>query len=366
MAEKIHRYPCPSCSADLLYDARDACLTCPFCGRKEPIPQSADEVNERAFEQYLQISDKHLAVLYTNALEVKCNSCSATVTFAPPQVAGECPFCGSQIVAQPKAADPLVAPEGILPFSLNQQNADEALKKWLSTRWFAPNALKHLAYREGASGIYLPYWTFDAHATTFYEGERGEHYYVTEEFTQTDAQGNSVRRTRQVQKTRWYAAGGQVENWFDDLLVAATKSIATERLRTLEPWDLHSLKAYEPAFIAGFKAQRYEIELQAGFEIAKQQMVPSIENAIRQDIGGDEQRIHHYRSHYSGITFKHILLPVFLGAYRFRQKPYQVMINARTGLVQGERPYSFWKIFFFVLTLIIIIGLLIFLFSGKN
>lgn len=141
----------------------------------------------------------------------------------------------------------------------------------------------------------------------------------------------------------------------DDILVPATTSVSRPRLTSLEPWDLGALKPYEPAFLSGFKAQRYQVELPEGFEEAKVIMSSIIEQDVREDIGGDEQRIDSISTSYSAVTFKHILLPVYIGAYRFREKVYQVMVNARTGEVQGDRPYSFWKIFFFVLFLIVVI-----------
>ena len=69
----------------------------------------------------------------------------------------------------------------------------------------------------------------------------------------------------------------------------------------------------------------------------------------RQRIGGDTQQIHSVNSPYDAITFKHLLLPTWLMAYRYHNKVYQVFINAATGEVQGERPYSPWKITFAVL-----------------
>ncbi len=90
-------------------------------------------------------------------------------------------------------------------------------------------------------------------------------------------------------------------------------------------------------------------------------MASIIEQDVREDIGGDEQRIDNISTSYSAVTFKHILLPVYIGAYRFREKVYQVMVNARTGEVQGDRPYSFWKIFFFVLFWIAVIAVVAYL-----
>jgi DNA-directed RNA polymerase subunit RPC12/RpoP len=363
-AVKPRTYTCPGCAANLLFEPQDGCLTCPYCGRKEMIPESAEEVQERSYADYLHPRSDQLKTLSATALEVKCDSCGAVVTFAPPEVAGECSFCGVKIVAQPKSADPLVAPEALLPFGISSRQSSDSVKKWLSTRWFAPNVLKKLARQESIDGVYLPFWTYDAHTTSHYTGERGEHYYETETYSETDAQGNTVTRTRQVQRTRWYSASGKVSRWMDDILVPATISVSRPRLTSLEPWDLDALRPYEPAFLSGFKAQRYQVELPEGFEEAKTIMAPIIEDDVREDIGGDEQRIDDVSTSYSAVTFKHILLPVYIGAYRFREKVYQVMVNARTGEVQGDRPYSFWKIFFFVLFLIAVIGIVIYF--GKS
>jgi ribosomal protein S27E/ribosomal protein S27AE len=363
--KKIHRYHCPACGADLLFEPQDGRLTCPYCGHTEQIPMSAEQVEERSYEQYLRPRADQLQTMAQGALEVQCSSCGATVTFTPPEVARECDFCGAAIVAQPKMADPAVAPEAVLPFRITRPQAAAAMKNWISTRWFAPNALKKFATHEGIDGVYLPFWTYDAHTTSHYTGQRGEHYYETEHYTERDAQGNQVSKTRQVRKTRWYPASGTVSRWFDDILIPATRSLAPNRLTALEPWDMVELKPYDPAFLSGYKAQRYQVELDEGFEQAKQVAAQVIAGDVRQDIGGDEQRISNISTHYSGITFKHLLLPVYAGAYRLNQKVYQVVINGRTGEVQGDRPYSAWKIgclIVFVLFLILFFALLIGLF----
>lgn len=279
----------------------------------------------------------------------------------PPEVARQCDFCGVQIVAQPKSADPILAPEGILPFRLTQSQATDSLRQWTRSRWFAPNALKNFARPDAIDGIYLPFWTYDTNTISYYTGQRGEHYYVTEAYHETDSQGRRVERTRRVRHTRWHAASGSVERWFNDVLVAATLSLPENRLEALEPWDLADLRPYDPAFLSGFKAQRYQVDLAKGFERVKQLTASVIAGDVRASIGGDEQRIHKVSTHYSGVTFKHLMLPVYAGAYRFNQKIYQIVVNGRTGEIQGERPYSVWKIAFFVAALlfvVLIIGLI--------
>jgi DNA-directed RNA polymerase subunit RPC12/RpoP len=357
--EKIHRFPCTECGADLLYEPKDGFLTCPYCGHHEAIPTSAAQVQERSFEEYLQIRPEQLEQLAANALDVQCQSCGATVTFTPPEVARQCDFCGVQIVAQAKSADPMLAPEGVLPFCITQQQANADLRHWLQSRWFAPNALKQFAQPDSIHGVYLPFWTYDTNTTSYYTGERGEHYYVTETYYDTDAQGKQVARSRQVQHTRWHSASGTVSRWFDDILVPATVSLAQNRLEALEPWDLVELQPYDPAFLSGFKAQRYQVGLAQGFERVKQMAAAVIQSDVRSDIGGDEQRIHEISTHYSGITFKHLLLPVYAGAYRFNHKVYQIVVNGRTGEIQGDRPYSVWKIALFVTLLLLLLALIV-------
>ncbi len=365
-AEKVHRYHCPGCGADLVFEPVGGCLTCPYCGRQERIAGEGGGVEERGYEEYLRPRPERMGTLAANALEVKCQSCGAVTTFAPPEVAGECDFCGAKIVAQPTSADPLLAPEGVLPFRVPQDEATASVRKWLSSLWFAPNALKRLAAQEAIGGVYIPFWTYDAHTTSEYEGQRGEHYYETEHYTETDAQGRTETKTRQVQRTRWYPASGTVSRWFDDILVPATKSLPPNRLAALEPWDFTELKRYEPAYLAGYKAQRYQVELDEGFGRAKELAAPVIQSDVRQDIGGDVQQVSNISTHYSAITFKHLLLPVYVGAYRFRERVFQVVVNGRTGEVQGERPYSVLKIIFFVLFLLAVVGLLFFIFGGSE
>lgn len=363
--EKVRRWRCPGCGADLQFAPEGGCLTCPYCGHQEQIAPAAGTVEERSYEEYLQLHPDRMSALAEGALEVACQTCGATVAFTPPQVAGECDFCGSPLVAQAKDADPILAPEGVLPFRVTQGEATDAIRRWLASRWFAPNALKKFAAQEGIGGVYIPFWTYDAYTVSDYTGERGEHYYTTESYTETDSDGNTVTRTREVQHTAWHPASGTVERWFDDILVPATKSLPPNRLAALAPWDLGDLTAYDPAYLSGYKAQRYQVALAEGFELAKQQAAPVIESDVRRDIGGDEQRVGSVSTNYSAITFKHLLLPVYTGAYHFSNKVYQVVINGRTGEVQGERPYSFWKIFFFALALITLL-LIIILILGRR
>jgi ribosomal protein S27E len=352
---------CPGCSANLEFDPENGSLKCPYCGRVEAVTADleAGAPEEIPIEVALGAAAQ-TGSLSARALEVSCPSCGATVQFEPPLVAGACSFCAARIVAQPKAADPLISPQGVLPFAWPKAQAVGAVRQWLGSRWFAPNDLQRMAQPDGLDGVYLPFWTFDAQTTTFYEGARGDYYYVSETYT-TRENGRPVTRTRQVRRTRWTPASGRVGNAFDDVLVPATTAIPASRLMALEPWPLANVKPYEPAYLAGFKAQRYQIDLPGGLAAAKQRMASAIAASVRQAIGGDEQQILRMSTRYAGVTFKHLLLPVWVGAFRYRDKVYQLTVNATTGEVQGERPYSAWKIALAVLAALLVVLALVLL-----
>jgi hypothetical protein len=250
----------------------------------------------------------------------------------------------------------------LLPFYITREQAKAAFREWIASLWFAPSALKQLAEAEGASGIYMPAWTYDCNTTSRYTGQRGDDYWDTETYTETE-NGKTVTKTRQVRKTRWSYVSGQVSNAFDDLLVRASNSLPVKYFDALQPWDLKNLVGYHDEYLAGFVCESYQIDLREGFELAKKIMEGPIEQTICSDIGGDHQRISSVATQYYDIMFKHLLLPLWLSAYAYGEKSYRFMVNARTGEVQGERPYSFWKIFFAVLAGLAVVATAVLVFN---
>jgi predicted RNA-binding Zn-ribbon protein involved in translation (DUF1610 family) len=350
------QYSCSSCGAKVDFAPGTSALKCPYCGFECQIAKSDAQIAELDYRSYLENAEQESCS--HEAQRVKCDQCGAETTVPADTTAGICPFCGANMVFSGSSSR-LIKPASLLPFKITYSEAIENFRRWIRGLWFAPGKLKEYAQSEGKlAGVYVPFWTYDSRATTSYYGKRGDYYYTTESYT-TQENGRTVTRTHQVRHTRWTPASGTVRNSFDDILILAGKSLPKKYTDRLEPWDLVNLAPYADEYLSGFRAESYQVTLPEGFEAAKQVMAPVIETSIRSDIGGDEQRIESSQTEYSGITFKHILLPVWLSAYRFGDTIYRILINARTGEVQGDRPYSAWKIAGAVLALIAIIAILI-------
>lgn len=352
---KKHTYPCSGCGASLTFEPGTHSLTCDYCGNEQKIETGAGTtqvtVQEYDFSAGLAKAKKQTKG-EQGGKEVACDGCGARTVFETQ--ASECPYCDSPVVVAQDDAEEVLVPESLLPFKVTHDQAGEAFRSWVTGLWFAPSDLAKKAIGEAINGVYMPYWSYDTNTTTDYSGERGDHYTETE--TYTDSEGN--QQTREVQHTNWTSASGTVRVNFDDVLVCASKSLPLTLTRGLEPWDLGDLKPYDPAFLSGMGAERPQIDLDQGFKVAQGRMQPRIRTTIEGDIGGDEQRIHSMDTRYDDVTFKHFLLPLWISSFRYDQEVFRFTVNARTGLVTGERPYSWIKITLFVLFIIaIVIGI---------
>lgn len=193
-----------------------------------------------------------------------------------------------------------------------------------------------------------------------YTGQRGEYYYETRRVR--NAQGKMV--SQRVRKTRWYPASGKVSGFVDDTLIEASKQKAGRIPTKIAHWNLKKLQPFNSGFLSGFVTEKYTIPLKQGHLSAKGEAKRIAKRWCRQDIGGDTQRVTSMNMSLSDETFKHILLPVYISAYRYKGKEYNFYINGENGTISGTRPYSFWKIFSAVVFGVIIIAILIFLAQG--
>src|SRR5207237_6406002 len=121
----------------------------------------------------------------------------------------------------------------------------------------------------------------------------------------TDSSGK--QQSRQVRKTRWRPVSGEVQHFFDDVLIRASRSLPDHLVNHMPPWPLKQLEPFQDAFLSGHVTERYAVNLRDGFREAKSVMENVITGLICRDIGGDDQRIEWRRQHYYGVTFKHTL-----------------------------------------------------------
>lgn len=351
-------YKCPSCGGEMAFSPQAQVLQCSFCGTNASV-----EVEMRPIRDYdLNSADDTANVNWGTLKRVfHCNNCGAESVIDANATAQFCAFCGSShIVKNEDAAG--IAPEGLIPFKVARNAAEDNFNKWIKKRFFAPSALKSTYSKQSISGAYIPFWAYNTDTQSNYTAEAGTHYDETEYVT-VQKEGKSVREQKQVRKTSWRRVDGNFSRSFRDYLVNASKQIKGSIISRVEPFNLKELVPYAPGFLAGFLAEKYSIGLRDGWEEAKKKIDRDIESGVESHIGADEVRNLAINTSYQNTRYKYLLLPVWISSYTFNNKIYHFMVNGQTGKVSGESPVSAAKVIGLIAAIAAVIALLVILFS---
>ncbi len=341
----VGKHPCPECGANLEWSPKAQSLQCPYCGTLVPWNDAQrEELGSAVVEQDLMVALQNPEAgrgWGQQRREVQCQNCRAISVFVDGRTAQRCDFCGSPAIVAHEERNDAITPQSILPFKISDGQIRDKIRQWYGSRWFAPNKLKNAALTDTLKGLYLPYWTFDAHVQAAWQADAGFYYYTTE--TYRDANGNS--QTRQVRHVRWEYASGQLAHFFDDALVPGTVGVQPKLLRKIEPFPtITDLQPYTPEFVRGWTVERYQVDLGKAAQLNMQEMENAVEQLCARQVPGDTYRNLRVQSQYQGRTFKHTLMPVWLVGYTYGSKNYQIVANGYTGQIAGEQPYSWVKI----------------------
>jgi DNA-directed RNA polymerase subunit RPC12/RpoP len=338
-------FQCQKCKAKLEFQPGLQALKCPYCGTETEIPeadleQSREALERQDYDAWVEVAPEEPPL---PPQQIKCPTCKATSSLPQNITSDRCGYCGAPAIATDAYASRKIKPTALAPFVVQQKEAKQRFATWVKSLWFAPSALQKLARIDkgdkGIQGVYVPFFTYDADTVTHYSGERGTVYYDEEE-----VEVNGKRETRRVERVEWHHASGTVDVDFEDMPIVAALSLPVDVAEELEPWELDRLVPFADSFVAGMKVEAYQQGLRPGFERAQGKMEPAIRSAVEQDIGGDRQRIHRMDVHYNDKTFRHVLLPIWAATYKYSNKTYRFLVNGQTGLVKGERPWSWVKI----------------------
>jgi predicted RNA-binding Zn-ribbon protein involved in translation (DUF1610 family) len=360
-ADAQPKFACPACGGEAIWNPAKRKLVCPFCGSESSAAiEPVGTIVEHDLLAALRANPDKARAWQSTATQVRCQSCNAISMLDATRQAQNCPFCGSAQVVPYTETTPALRPESVLPLAISEAAARDGIRAWYGRLWLAPSALKQRAATDTVRGVYLPYWTFDAHVEADWNAEAGHYYYETE-----TVMVNGQPRTREVQRIRWEPAAGHVSHFFDDDLVCASVGVQPALIRGIEPFPTQALKPYDPAYVAGWIVERYQIDLAGAAQRARADMQAKLTALCARQVPGDTCRNLSVRADYSGQTFKHILAPVWLLSYTYGPRRFQCVMNGVSGAVRGEYPKSPWKIALLVLAIVIVVVIVMLLGSQR-
>ncbi len=340
------KFTCPACGGESEWNPAKRALICPYCGTESPaelaVRDDTTVIVEHDLAEALRAIPDSSRGWQADRISVQCQSCRAISVFDAAKISKNCEFCGSTALVPYEQVKDAFRPESLLPLQISEPKARDLVRQWYKGRWLAPNGFAGRALTDTLHGLYLPYWTFDARAHARWTAESGTYYTVRQ-------------NNRTVRKVRWSPASGQLDHWFDDDLVCASSGVHAALLRKVEPFPTGSLVPYDAGYLSGWTVERYQIDLVAAAERSRQQMEAALRQMCASRVPGDTHRNLVVHSTYTEQTFKHILAPVWLVSYTYHGRPYQVVVNGVTGVIAGERPWSWVKIALLVLLALVVL-----------
>jgi DNA-directed RNA polymerase subunit RPC12/RpoP len=353
-------FRCDTCGADMSFDADRQTMLCGHCGHTVDVGTEGNySIVEYDLEHGLALAAQR--GFGAEVRTTQCQECGATVSFGDNTTSTACEFCGSAQVLEQREKRNVIRPESLVPFQVGREIAGEKFSGWLRGLWFRPSKLKHQARVTEMAGVYVPYWSFDARVDSRWRAQAGYYYYVNERYTTRDSQGKTVTRNRRVRRTRWVPARGQRTDAHQDVLVCASRGLPEDLAERLRTFDARALQPYTPAFLAGWRAEEYAVELNDGWGRAVQKMEREQTRRCARDVPGDTHQFLRVDNRFYDEKFKHVLLPVWISSYRYHEKVYRFLVNGQTGEVTGKAPWSVFKIVSFILFLIALVTAIVLL-----
>ena len=347
---------CPQCGGVMDFDPNIGGMACPYCGYEEEIVQEAASAAELDFESAEKTDNCDWGA---QKKQIICKSCGAETIYDALDVASECPYCGSNQVME-AADENTLAPGGVVPFAITNEQASANFKQWIGKKFFCPKLAKQSAQPDAFTGIYLPYWTFDTDTTSRYSGRYG----IDRTERYKDSDGNVQEKT----VTDWHRTSGIFKLAIDDELVQGSERHDSAMLKGLEPFETEKNVPYKPEYVAGFAAERYSVGLKAAWEKAKASISSKIKskitNKIRDDYNADHVKDVKVSTKFEKITYKYLMLPIWCSSFKYQDKVYQFMVNGQTGKVYGKTPVSVGKIILVIAIVLLVILLFLCCFGG--
>ena len=329
---EIKEYKCPNCGGMVKFDSSSQKLKCPSCDTEFEI-EALDEYNKDlsggAKDVFNWETGKTVTAWEGDELDDlstgSCPSCGAELMGDRNTIAMVCPCCGNAQIVQ-KRISGLLKPEYCIPFQLEKKAATEALKTFYQKKRLLPNFFREENRINSIQGLYAPFWLFDAKARAN----------ITFRATKTKVWSDS---SYNYTKTDHYSVVRKGGLDFEKIPVDGSEKLDDAYMDAIEPFDYQQIKDYKSAYLAGFSAEKYDVDADASKQRANTRIKKSIETEFANTVTGYQTvKIERSLIDVKGEKVSYALMPVWILNTKYKNENFQFIMNGQTGRIVGKLP----------------------------
>lgn len=327
----IQEYKCPCCGGAIAFDSAAQKMKCPFCDTEFEVETLASYDNELKNEKGDDMKWETAAGEAWQDSETKglrfyvCRSCGGEIACDENTAATSCPFCGNPVVLTGQFAG-VLKPDYVIPFKVDANAAKAALKKHYEGKRLLPKVFQDQNHIDEVKGVYVPFWLFDTGA------EVSMRYKATRIRTWSDSR-------YQYTETSHYAAIREGSIVFEKVPVDGSTRMPDDLMESLEPFDFSEAVEFKTAYLAGFLADKYDVDVGTSAARANARIRKSVEDAFYATVEGyaaAEKEAGSIRLRKSAV--KYALFPVWLLSTRWNGQNYLFAMNGQNGKMIGDLP----------------------------
>ncbi len=307
------RFMCPKCGGRMSFapDGQQR-LVCDYCSRGQNLG-AGESVNEKDFIVAMATKRGHGKPLQEQVFQ--CKGCGAEFILPPKQISTACVYCDSPYVVNLEKAKDLLAPDGIIPYALDQKHAIKILIDWVKRNGIKPEKKVELP-----RGLYIPLWTFDVGGAVEYTYE-----YVDPE----DQSRSRNRQPRMIRTTDQYPV------MVDDLPIPAARKLSGVFVKLIPSFDMKSIKQYDSRFLVNWPAEIYDVPMADASLDARSQTYIKYKRELPHLLN-NVSIVHTSSANLLIESFKLNLLPVWMTELSFDGREHLLLINGQSGVVASD------------------------------
>ena len=337
----LQNYKCPACGGAIAFDSNIQKMKCPFCDNEfemETLKAFDEELKNEAPDDmnWKTTAGEDWAEEEADGMSVYvCQSCGGEIVVDDTTAATACPFCDNPVVVMGRLTGAL-KPNYVIPFKLDKNAAKEGLYNHLKGKKLLPKVFKDKNHIDEIKGLYVPFWLFDADA------DANIRYKATKVNCYSDSEYDYTR-------TSYYSVRRAGEVLFEKIPVDGSTKMDDDLMESIEPYDFREAVDFQTAYLAGYLADKYDVDENASVERANERIRNSVEEEFKSTVRGYASVVTESTSvRLKNGEAKYALYPVWVLNTTWNGEKYTFAMNGQTGKFVGNLPMDkgiFWKYF---------------------